>query len=1572
MASPILTIRQEKVSVHSKTDPLVFQATSWYAQDVDCKDIDGEDGFGDYNKYIIKAFGVTKEGYSVSASITGFTPYFYVRIPETWGSREIDAFREAILEKIPKAQQRNLILPIRVIRKKDFWGFTNFEDFKFIRLCFNNVKAMKSVVYQLAKPLQISRISHKPQKYTCYESNIDPYIRFIHINNLEPSGWLSLPAGTYQTSPDTLPTNAQIDVQVKWQDVQPHHSDQNARIIVCSFDLECMSDTGDFPVPKKDYKKLAFDLTETYNMIARDFPSDNYNQVESIKACLLDTFNMFEDPEGKYAKYTSNVHKVQTKSDQYNHTRVKNMLISLVDDVYNTLSNPTYKHEEKVSLINIRLSSESANLPPLKGDEIIQIGSTFHMYGDKEVTYKNIITLGGCNPIEGAEVITCKTEADLLIQWKNLIQKINPDIMTGYNIFGFDMWYLYERARDLGIESEFMCIGRLNESRCNYKENKLSSSALGDNILKFIDMEGRVLIDMMKVVQRDHKLDSYKLDAVASHFMKQNKHDVSPKDIFRLQRGSDEDRKIVADYCLQDCSLCNYLMMKLEILANNMGMSNVCLVPLSFIFMRGQGIKIFSLVLKQCKDEGFLIPVVKGAWSENAPEEDDEGYEGAIVLEPKEGIYIDDPVSVLDYASLYPSSMISENLSHDCYVEKGGKYDNLPGMEYLDISYDLYEGVGDKKKKNGERVCRFAQLPNGEKGIIPRILMKLLGARKATRKKMEWQVVKTKDGQEHKGFVNKGEHVTKVKLVEDNMREETVLNEEIDTIEPCFNEFQLAVLDGLQVAYKVTANSLYGQIGARTSPIYLKDIAACTTATGRKMIMLAKDFLEENYCANIVYGDSVASYTPITLQRTSDKSIVIDTIENIAVKYGNNNWIPCIESGRQDKEGCEIHGLNVWTADGWKDLHRVIRHQLAPHKKMWRVLTHTGLVDVTDDHSLLSPDGTKVSPNDLKVGSELLHHAMKNNRDSRNIYDFFTLDEQGSLYFYSYKQLDSARMFELASSAGYHVSIDYKNNIYQVSASKTSKTSSNVIQQMYEIPYTGYVYDLTTDNHQFQCGVGNIIGSNTDSLFICFPRASEENQANLPPFVIKQKGHAAIMPSIQLAIKASSEIKKLLKQPHDLEYEKTFWPFVLISKKRYVGNLYEQDDRKYKTKSMGIVLKRRDNAHIVKKVYGGIIDIILGSQDVVGSIDFLKTELNDLIEGKAPLEDLIITKALRSEYKDPTRIAHKVLAERMGERDPGNKPQINDRIPYVYVAQPPPIPGIPKCRQPKILQGERIEHPDYIRENKLVPDYGFYISNQIMKPVTQIYAIVADQIGIRSKDEYAAIYEEFVKMCEGNASKAKDKLEALREKDVKALLFDPYLKRIEEAINGGPVPEKKTRAQKFPLMLPSSEPIIVDGVPLPQDILPVKKTTARKKTATKTLVMDEETGIAEYKEAEQEQEVKATKKPAAKKAPAKTLIMNEETGITEYKTSEPQPSNQEGASTSKAKTPAPRKERTLVMNEETGITEYKETVEQPKAKAPAKKKALEETVNISEVTKIKTEEEIPIIKIKPRKPKSST
>jgi len=110
----------------------------------------------------------------------------------------------------------------------------------------------------------------------------------------------------------------------------------------------------------------------------------------------------------------------------------------------------------------------------------------------------------------------------------------------------------------------------------------------------------------------------------------------------------------------------------------------------------------------------------------------------------------------------------------------------------------------------------------------------------------------------------------------------------------------------------------------------------------------------------------------------------------------------------------------------------------------------------------------------------------------------------------------------------------------------------------------------------------------------------------------------------------------------------------------------------------------------------------------------------------------IISKSLRGNYKNPKSIAHKVLADRMGERDPGNKPKSNDRIPFVYriIKDIEVIFDINnnyksgknkgKFRKKSILQGDRVEHPDYILKNNIDIDYSFYITNQIMKPILQL------------------------------------------------------------------------------------------------------------------------------------------------------------------------------------------------------------------------------------------------------------
>jgi hypothetical protein len=282
-------------------------------------------------------------------------------------------------------------------------------------------------------------------------------------------------------------------------------------------------------------------------------------------------------------------------------------------------------------------------------------------------------------------------------------------------------------------------------------------------------------------------------------------------------------------------------------------------------------------------------------------------------------------------------------------------------------------------------------------------------------------------------------------------------------------------------------------------------------------------------------------------------------------------------------------------------------------------------------------------------------------------------------------QISASHICWLASNLGWLTSINIrkdKPDIYRITMTKSKQRKNPIaIKKMEYINYSGYVYDLTTDNHHFAAGIGNMIVHNTDSVFFTFNLQTPEGK----PI----RGKEALEITIELAQEAGHLASSFLKGPHDLEYEKTFMPFCLLSKKRYVGMLYETDPNKCKRKEMGIVLKRRDNAPIVKDIYGGIIDILMKQQNIKQASDFLKSCLQNIVDEKYPIDKLIITKSLRSGYKNPKSIAHKVLADRITSRDPGSKPSSGDRIPFVYINTP----------NKKALQGEKIETPTYIIEN---------------------------------------------------------------------------------------------------------------------------------------------------------------------------------------------------------------------------------------------------------------------------------
>ena len=222
------------------------------------------------------------------------------------------------------------------------------------------------------------------------------------------------------------------------------------------------------------------------------------------------------------------------------------------------------------------------------------------------------------------------------------------------------------------------------------------------------------------------------------------------------------------------------------------------------------------------------------------------------------------------------------------------------------------------------------------------------------------------------------------------------------------------------------------------------------------------------------------------------------------------------------------------------------------------------------------------------------------------------------------------------------------------------------------------------------------------------------------------------------------------------------------NRSRYIGYKYEfkTGEKDYKETSMGIVLKRRDNAEIVKHCYGGVIDILMNKKNLKESVSFLQNELKNLLDGKFPLDMLVITKSLRGFYKNPNQIAHKVLADRMGIRDPGNKPSVGDRIPFVYI----------NTKGKKVLQGDKIETPEFIKKNNVPLDYSFYISNQIMKPVQQVFALVLEDMpDFRKKAvNFRAKLRNLKKTLEPEKFEKKEM--DLRNTAVKNLLFAPYLR----------------------------------------------------------------------------------------------------------------------------------------------------------------------------------------------------
>eukprot|EP00960_Hanusia_phi_P020791 612613-Hanusia_phi.AAC.3 len=381
---------------------------------------------------------------------------------------------------------------------------------------------------------------------------------------------------------------------------------------------------------------------------------------------------------------------------------------------------------------------------------------------------------------------------------------------------------------------------------------------------------GRIVIDLQNEIQREHKLRSYSLEAVAkvasslhidvvvtsSYAVSTSSIETNPSCMMTTSRVCAElastrsrawlsmscrgtsiaARKLAHSACRATLPL--KLISELELLINLVEMARVTGVLINELVQHAQQFKVLSQLCRACKDMEYVIPYKhKERISETEGEGNDgnaASYQGATVLNAKTGSYWS-PICTLDFASLYPSIIIAYNLSYETLVRDPKEQANADEPRIRTCEFDISSNNDDQAAgKKFKFIQSWTDADGSEHaGILPCILRRLLKARKDA------------------------------KLA---MQNET-------------DEQMKKILNGRQLAYKISCNSIYGFCGATNGYLPCLPIAATVTAIGRDLInrtrsLIERDFSQQHACAaTVVYGDTDSVMIDFQLPGCSSRDV---------------------------------------------------------------------------------------------------------------------------------------------------------------------------------------------------------------------------------------------------------------------------------------------------------------------------------------------------------------------------------------------------------------------------------------------------------------------------------------------------------------------------------------------------------------------------------------------------------------------------------------------------------------------------------------------------------------------------
>ncbi len=788
-----------------------LKIVDWHATD---QATDTDDGSSDEEssskQYVIRVFGVTDSGVSVTVQVDGFNPFYYVKVPSTFTENStrllLGYMRESYALKNDK--EALVVSACKLVFSKDIYGFSNETMFKFVKLVFTNYSTMMKSRYAFKNPVGLPGIAK--YKYTLYESNIEPFIRYSHIQDVLMAGWVKVKAGSYTQLPSS---KTRINLRVYHKDLLPDTKVSKGNFLQASWDIEVYSVDGSFPSPLVP-GNVIFQIATTYKYNDSDA---TVTQLLTLKKCSKVT-----DPDVVVEECSDERDLVKRWVDTI-HSMDPDIMYTYNGDSFDC--NYIWVRARQLGLEEYFLAGVSrlSGVPCVFRKEAFSSAA----YGDSDV---NRLYIPG------------RLNYDLMIHFKRgqikypkysldyiastLLGETKCDVSVS-EIFSFYREGIPDRIREVGMYcvQDTRLLQKLVDTQ-KILESITQMSNVTYTPISFLLTKGQVAKVHSQILRKARQMGF--LVPHTNFCSNDYPVRVVPHKPIYLKPGASVELKVgwkassgVVTETLPDGS--TLLMVNTPIDASSSTSYKLDGRPL------------------------------KSAVNVETPEP--ESFTGGAVLEPESGLYLDN-VGVLDFKSLYPSIMMAYNLCYSTFV-MGGEYANIPGVPYETVEWEdtirtkmveTCDGLyGAGTKKAGERCGRQAYFTEFGKHYC-----KIHDPLKKTRDTSELLQVSTQtykytvvkpDGEKYRGVIPS--------LLYELSETRTSVKKQMSKAYADGDMELVTILNSQQLAIKLSMNSTYGYLGRGRGNMVLKELGSIVTSIGRMLIHQSKDYTEQEFVKSV-------------------------------------------------------------------------------------------------------------------------------------------------------------------------------------------------------------------------------------------------------------------------------------------------------------------------------------------------------------------------------------------------------------------------------------------------------------------------------------------------------------------------------------------------------------------------------------------------------------------------------------------------------------------------------------------------------------------------------------------------